>query len=139
MNIMKQISRREIMVGGAATVATLGVGGDVRAKAIVDPLVELERQRNEIQEEASRRQDQADELEDRLGFTALQEQSDALWERSFEIEEQIRSTPATTVEGLAVKLRVTLEKHRTQGAEEDLDWDVRLLLAATRDAERLAA
>ena len=64
-----------------------------------------------------------------LGIDDWDEQTDPVHDRLFALEDQIAETPARSIAGIAVKLRICMFR--------DGD-DIDLVRAALRDAERLA-
>lgn len=72
---------------------------------------------------------------ERRGILALEREAEALWERADKLEMQILETPATTPEGVAVKLRMSAS--HLGFCEED--WGGRLWVAAQEDLKRLSA
>ncbi len=127
------------------------------APSVPDPVVTLFAEWGAIQDEASA-----------LGKTDpegtdpdIGKQHDELYDRQSEIERQIIDTAATSVGGIAVKLRLLAyiefpmkglpDLHRTPAKDTDfkgmieawrddsgLDWQDDLLIGSLRDAERLA-
>ena len=108
-------------------------------------------------------QDQAAALgeADAEAVDPLEKKRDELYDRQSEIERQIIDTPAPSVGGIAVKLRLLAyiefpvkglsDLHRTPAKDTDfkgmieawrddsgLDWQDDLLIGSLRDAERLA-
>ena len=72
------------------------------------------------------------------GYTALQESADRAIERCGEIEKQILDTPAETVAGVAIKLKIAVAHTPMPDARRDRDWGEQFLGVALEDAERLA-
>jgi len=86
-----------------------------------------------------------DEAMASVGLLELNAECDRLGEYTGDLEEAIVATPATTMVGIAIKLRYMREV--AAGAElltgqppadEDYDWQYRFALSALHDAERLA-
>ena len=127
---MKNISRRNALLGSAAFTATTAAAGSVAAASHpVEPLIELGRL-------WQARLEVANAIPDGMSWEDWQPHFDAV----ADLEVEIRETPATSFAGLAVKLR--LYAHYTslfdKPAGYDPDWTDELQLAALRDAERLA-
>jgi hypothetical protein len=78
-------------------------------------------------------QEAAESEKDRLGFTALHERTEELWDRYFDIQRKIYATSATTLAGLAARLRV-LASISLEGSVPNDDFVVSL----ADNAERLA-
>ena len=128
---MKNISRRNALLGSAA-IATTAASGSVAAAVTahpIEPLIELGRL-------WQARLQVANAIPDGVSWEAWQPHFDAV----ADLEVEIRETPAKSIAGLAVKLR--LYAHYTslfdKPAGYDPDWTDELQLAALRDAERLA-
>lgn len=126
-----------------------------------DPVVALFAEWGTIQDEAAAMGKADPEgVDPRVG-----KKQDELYDRQSEVERQIIDTPATSVGGIAVKLRLLAyiefpmkglpDLHRTPAKDTDfkgiieawradivpdrgLDWQDELLIGSLRDAERLA-
>jgi hypothetical protein len=75
----------------------------------------------------------AEDDQDRLGYTAIHERTEAAWDRYFELQRQIQVTSATTPAGLAARLRV-LASICTEGSVPNDDF----VVSIADDAARLA-
>ena len=141
---------------------TLGLADVERGSSAAkpDPVVSLFAEWGTLQDEAAALGGAPPEAVD-----PLQKERDELYDRQSEIERQIIDTPATSVGGVAVKLRLLAyiefpmkglpDLHRTPAKDTDfegtieawradvvpdkgLDWQDKLLIGSLRDAERLA-
>jgi hypothetical protein len=83
--------------------------------------------------ELEQAQEAAEAEQDRLGYTAVHERTEAAWERWGELQHQITATPATTPAGLAARLRY-LASISLEGSVPNED----LVVSIADDAERLA-
>ncbi len=118
---MTAITRRNALVGASAAVAVVGV--PTLAAEASEPLVALERQmlaRGAFLDNHSAR-DEA--------------QSEAVFKEWSALQDQIAETPATTVEGLAVKLRLIAEDSMLYPMEDKFEQG--LIRSAVESAERL--
>ena len=128
------ISRRNVLATGAAAITTAAVSAPLAlksasAKAALagDPLLAMERQW----------------LAQRDYIHSFPHESDAeidpLYDRQCALEKKIMTTPARSVAGIAVKLRLaTYYTYPGPLDREGCDWDVRFTFHALNDAERLS-
>ena len=124
------LTRRAALKGGTATVAAIASAGAVAARVAVDePLIQLERQWRA-------RLDATHDLPDEMPEEERQPYYDAV----SGVEVEIRETPAQSVSGLCVKLRLYAHYKGLFNRPEwwGLDWTDELAKAALLDAERLA-
>ena len=79
------------------------------------------------------------EVRRRSGLADKEAEYDAIWEDAKRIEGQIMDTPAHSIAGIAIKLRLAAY-YTDPGKEgpENLDWDQRIMFNALHNAERLA-
>ncbi len=79
---------------------------------------------------------------ERVGLMALYEKHETLENELATIGETLRSTPATTIAGLVVKIHHAYEHVGTvadrAASDKDADWEIVLMRGAIADAERLA-
>ena len=85
------------------------------------------------------RQTEKTDLERQAGIDDWDAKSEPFFERQDAVEEKIMATPAHSVTGIAVKLRLAAY-YADPGKEgpESLDWDRKIMFHAFRDAERLS-
>ncbi len=85
------------------------------------------------------RQTEKTDLERQAGIDDWDKKSEPFFERQDAVEEKIMDTPAHSIAGVAVKLRLAAY-YADPGKEgpESLDWDRKIMFHAFRDAERLA-
>ncbi len=78
------------------------------------------------------------EVRQRNGLTDKEAEYEVIWKDIDRVEEKIMDTPAHSVAGVAVKLRLAA-CYANPGKEgpEGLDWDQRIMFNALADAERL--
>ncbi len=120
-----QISRRDALVGASAAVAVAGVPVAVEAKAaIAEPLLALEQRWLAL----------GTALDN--GHIADKGRWEASYQQWSAIQERIAQTPATTVHGLAVKLRLIAYENGEHGM--DSSFGLTLIRSAVESAERLA-
>ena len=74
----------------------------------------------------------------RVGLEDWDARGEPLYERMDTAETLIMSTPASGPAGLAVKLRMCVRITGLDEADNDLEWDQRLVRSVLMDAERLA-
>ncbi len=122
---MIALTRRGAMLGAGAAVAVAGVPTAVASKPeIVDLLVAAERRMLALQASLDG------------GQVPEGAQWDALFEEWDALQDRIAETPATTVQGLAVKLRLIDYTNR----EHDMDavFGLALIKSTIESAERLS-
>ena len=125
-----QISRRDALATGAAAITTAAVTAPLAVKAAGvkalagEPLVALER----------RMLARGAFLDSHSGVDHAQ--WDAAYKEWAALQDQIAETPAKTVEGLAVKLRLIAEDSLVHTM--DSDFEQGLIRSAVESAERLA-
>ncbi len=84
------------------------------------------------------RQAEKTDLERQAGIDDWDEKSEPFFERQDAVEEKIMVTPAHSVAGIAVKLRLAAYyADPGKSGPESLDWDRKIMFHAFRDAERL--
>ena len=135
---MGKLARRAVLHGSSARLAAIAMPADGSSPSGSHAvLLDLE-----AQWLAARRA--SDEEHARFVATGLEGAGEASNDHAaamFGLEQRIKETPATTVAGLVVKLRVaaTIATHGWQKADDELESDLQITLAALRDAERLVA
>ena len=85
------------------------------------------------------RQTEKTDLERQAGIDDWDARLEPFYQRQDAVEERIMDTPAQSVAGIAVKLRLAAH-YADPGKEgpEGLDWDRRLMYRTLHDAEHLA-
>ena len=98
-------------------------------------LLALSRQLEDARVKAVRLGDKTARLKGTPKFGRASDVEDAAWKCCGEIEDQIGATPATTIAGIVIKLRVVAMSVPTQGPLDVYETNIKSALA---DAERLA-
>ncbi len=132
-----EITRREALArGGQAVAATPPDSGDVSPCGDPDAeLIALGRQLEEARANGEKLSKELDPLKGTAEFGKASDLESAAWERHAEIEEQIGATPATTIDGIIIKLRIVATSVPLQGPYNVYETNIKSALA---DAERLA-
>ncbi len=99
-------------------------------------LLALSRQLEEARANAIRLGDEMMLLKGAPEFRKAIDLESEAWKRHAEIEDQIGKTPAATIDGIVIKLRIVAMTVPTTGAETVYETNI---VSALADAERLAA